>query len=113
MRTLSPKMKFLSVPKARLLEMALQFHRIVEHAPDCDQRAVKWAIDEEMPRSLDDAVRTHCTVPTTAPMPTADVRPKLWPKKTAWTNRIGSDVDQCREDEALIADTSGAAELRV
>lgn len=91
--------------------MALQLHRVVQNATDSDQRGVDGAVDEEMPRPLDNAVGSPRTLTAAVKMPAADVAPEFRPSETAWANRVGGDIDQRGDDQPFVAAASHTAEL--
>ncbi len=81
-----------------MAKVTLQLHRIMQNATDDDQRWIDETIDEEVSRSLHNAIGTSRTLAASAKMPTAYVGAQLWPRKAARASGLARDIKQCGDD---------------
>jgi hypothetical protein len=84
----------------------------MQEAADDDQRGRLWAIDQEMPRSLDQPAPVAGVFAAAAQMPASDSVAEFGARKAAAALWLGGDVDQGGCDQALVP-PSGASPNRV
>lgn len=94
-------------------QMPFHFHSVVKHAPDTDQLRTGAAIQQKVPRVMDDAAFMLCPVAAMAEMIAAYVFAKLRTADASDSLGFGGEVAQRDDEQALIAQTCLFAEAFV
>lgn len=93
--------------------MPLDFHRVMQDAPDADQIETGEAVEQQMTRSPDDAALMPRPTPAMAQMVAAHIRAEFETPDAAASLRLGGQFAQSNDKQALVSQPGQFPELHM